>query len=140
MTILTILVALVLAAMAYVRFKPVTPDQAGPLPSPAQPGDYPSAGGFYAVRPLSDLPPDVLTRLQAIALEAPRTTQISGDPNTTPMVFETRSLIWAFPDINTIWTADGNLHVYAHLVYGKSDLGMNRARILGWLQRLDTVE
>jgi len=134
--VVCVVVVLTLAAMAYVRFTPVAETAAGPLPDTAQPGDYPSAGGFYAVRSLDELPEDVLVKLDAVILQSPRVTRRSGDPDNLPLVYETRSRLWAFPDINTIWVEDGKLHLYAHLVYGQSDLGANRARILGWLESL----
>ncbi|WP_147124638.1 DUF1499 domain-containing protein [Shimia ponticola] len=136
MTVLILFVLLVLAAMAYVRFTPVADTAAGPRPAAALPGDYPSAGGFYAVRTLAELPEDVLVKLDQVIMNGPRVMRRSGGPDNLPMIYETRSRLWAFPDINTVWVEDGNLHLYANLVYGKSDLGANRARILGWLERL----
>ena len=135
-TILIILVVLVLATMAYVRFTPVAITDAGPTPTASAPGDYPAAGGFLAVRTMDGLPPDALQRLDTIVMEGPRVVRRSGDAQNLPMIYETRSRLWGFPDINTIWVHDGLLHVHAHLVYGRSDLGANQARILGWLERL----
>ena len=135
-TILLVLAVLLLAAMAYVRFTPVSITAAGPTPTAAAPGDYPTTGGFLAVRAMDGLPSDALQRLDAIVMYGPRVVRRSGDAETLPMIYETRSRFWLFPDINTIWVHDGLLHVHAHLVYGRSDLGANQARILGWLERL----
>ena len=133
---LILLVLLVLAAMAYVRFTPGNAGSAVAPPNAAQPGDYPAEGGFYAVRALHDLPGDVLAQLEHRISAEPRVARLSGGPDNLAMVYETRSRIWAFPDINTIWVKDGNLHLHAHLVYGRKDFGANQRRVLGWLQGL----
>ena len=75
-------------------------------------------------------------KVEEAALEA----QIAAEPRTRKLaegVYASRSLIWGFPDITHVWSEDGNVHVSSHLVYGSSDLGVNRRRIEGWLAALN---
>ncbi|MEM9855500.1 MAG: DUF1499 domain-containing protein [Pseudomonadota bacterium] len=116
--------ALALLAMAYVRFTPVDAS-ASPRPQARPIGEYPSEGGFYAVRAASDLDREALVRA---ILDTPRAAQLADES------FITRTALWAFPDIVHVWEEDGAIHISSHLVYGRSDLGMNRKRVLGWLQ------
>jgi uncharacterized protein (DUF1499 family) len=38
--------------------------------------------------------------------------------------------------VTTVQVRDGVLLIHAHLGIGKSDLGVNKARVLDWLDRL----
>jgi len=116
-----------LAAMAYVRFTPVDASAGVGRPDAQPVGDYPSEGGFYVVRPTSDIK---VSDLEAVITASPRTKKLATG------VFETRSAVWAFPDITHFWEEDGRVHLSSHLVYGRSDLGMNKKRIEGWLADL----
>ena len=138
-TILILLIIAVLGAMAYVRFTPVAADAGPARPTAEAPGDYGSQGGFYAVRAVTVDAEDVLTRLQTIIAETPRISLRTGSVADQSMIFETRSRVWGFPDMNHVWLEDGNLHIFAHLVYGRSDMAANRARVLGWLERLGPI-
>ena len=55
MIIVVLLLVLVLAAMAYVRFTPVDATSGVGRPDTQPVGDYPSEGGFYAVREASSV-------------------------------------------------------------------------------------
>ncbi len=118
------LALILLAAMAYVRFTPIAAHHATPRPPARGPGDYALDGGHYVVRALDCFDRDALNG--AIA-KTPRLTSL-GDG-----VYLTRSRFWAFPDVTEIWEADGTLHIFSHLVYGRRDFGANRTRIEGWL-------
>ncbi|MEO0676053.1 MAG: DUF1499 domain-containing protein [Pseudomonadota bacterium] len=114
--------------MAFFHFVPVTAESGPGRPAAAEVGDYPKRGGFYTVRPAAEV--------DLGALEA----QIAAEPRTRKLaegVYASRSLIWGFPDITHVWSEDGNVHVSSHLVYGSSDLGVNRRRIEGWLAALN---
>lgn len=113
----------VLFAASYVRFTAVTAASA-PRPDARGPGDYPSEGGFYAVRTAGAIDK---AKLEATIREEPRTIALE------PGVFVSRSAIWSFPDITHVWEEDGHLHIASHLVYGRSDLGVNQRRVLRWL-------
>ena len=134
-TTLTLLVLIVVSGALYVRVAPLDPalhaaDTRHGL------GDWPGPGRFEAVRPLSRPGDEVLDALHAIALDTPRTRLFEGDPADGHVSYVTRSALWGFPDITNAWVESGRLHIRGHLVYGRSDLGVNRARIEGWLARL----
>jgi len=58
--------------------------------------------------------------------------------------FVVRSLLFRFPDLISIKFLDAGggkstLALYSRSVYGRSDLGVNRARSLSWLALVNTV-
>ncbi|GGD32250.1 DUF1499 domain-containing protein [Sinisalibacter lacisalsi] len=134
----SILIAVLLigVAQAAIRFTPLPRHRLDARPGPFEPGVHPVPGGLKVVRPLAELPEGAFERLLEIAQQTPRTTRI-GD-SVDPAAFVTRSRLWGFPDIAVIWQDGVNLHLHSHLVYGRSDLGMNAARVARWFQRLET--
>lgn len=113
-----------LTAIAYVRFTTVDASSGVGRPEARAPGDYPSTGGFYAVRPAQEV--DVAA-LNAAILATPRTERLSDG------TYVTRTPLWSFPDIVHVWEEGGNVHLASNLVYGRSDLGTNKARVERWL-------
>ncbi len=98
-------------------------------------------------------PPDLTTPvypLAAPALLALVRQVAAGEPRTYPAAsfaaplqedWVVRSAWWNFPDLVTAQvTPDGpgraRLILYARSVYGRSDFGVNRARLVAWLVRL----
>ncbi|MAM60606.1 DUF1499 domain-containing protein [Maritimibacter sp. UBA3975] len=132
--IIAVLIALVIVFGIWVRVSPLPADRFAEKPGPNEPGAHPMTGGIKVVRPLADLPPDAFEALTSIAAATPRTERV-GDGD-DPAAFVTRSKLWAFPDIATIWVEGGNLHVYSHLVFGQGDMGVNAARVSRWFDRL----
>lgn len=129
MSIAVVLLVIGLAALAiYVRLTPVTPKPV----SLDYSKDTAMTGGFVAVRAFDGDAAAVLERLTQVALMTPRTTLVSQEP----LTFVTRSRGFGFPDVTQVWVRDGTLTVHAHLVYGKADLGVNKARVLAWLEAL----
>lgn len=138
--VIWILAALaVLAALlaVYARLKPIDPVRFAAQPGPVEPGIHKLPGGVKYVMPLSELPEDALTKLLAILRQTPRTTEVATDHGHS---FITRSRGFGFPDVTRIWQADDHLHIHAHLVIGKSDLGVNGDRVRQWDKALrDTL-
>lgn len=127
------LLVLGLGFAAWVRLAPVRPERWHRVPSTAtQVGDWAEPGGFEAVRQL-EKPQAALAALDAIIMASPRTTRLEGAPEDGLVTYVTRSALWGFPDITNLWIEGGRLHIRGHLIYGRSDLGVNRARIEGWL-------
>lgn len=130
-----ILVALVvLSGPIYVRLAPLDPAQLHQMGAPRPVGDYPGANRFLAVRHLSQA--GTLGRLDAIILATPRTRVLAGSVDDGHISYVTRSLVWGFPDITNVWQDGETLYVDGFAIFGRSDLGVNRARIEGWLQAL----
>lgn len=127
------LIVLVGGLQAWVRLAPLPPARLTARPGPMEPGVHPMTGGVKVVRPLAELPPNALAKLEAIATATPRTDR-KGDE---PAAFVTRSLLWGFPDIALIWSDGVTLQVHSHLVFGRSDLGVNAARVARWFAELE---
>lgn len=134
MNILSIgLGAMILAAAgvaAFIRLAPLDPGKVAPAQKRPAPGDYDLAGGHHAVRAAGSLD---LAELEARIRNTPRTKHLSGSARELPMVFVHRSVVWGFPDVTRVWVEDGNVHIYSHLIYGRSDLGVNKERMQDWL-------
>jgi hypothetical protein len=133
---LAIMALLVLGAMAYVRLAPTDAARWHQLEQVDTPGDLVEAGGFRAVRRIAADPAQVLTELDSIARATPRTRLVAGSVAEGMMTFQTRSLVWGFPDHTTVAVQGDLLVVYGRLRFGGSDMGVNRARVLDWLDRL----
>ncbi|MBD3787400.1 MAG: DUF1499 domain-containing protein [Sphingomonadales bacterium] len=132
---LALLLIGILGFAAWVRLAPVRPERWHRVPSTAaQVGDWVEPGGFEAVRQLPK-PQAAMTALDAIIMATPRTTRLEGAPEDGLVTYVTRSALWGFPDITNLWIEGGRLHIRGHLIYGRSDLGVNRTRIEGWLVR-----
>ncbi|GAB4513782.1 MAG: hypothetical protein Tsb0019_11300 [Roseibium sp.] len=127
-----LLLLVALSAALFVRLAPVSIADVRSLET-KPPGDYRMAGGHHAVRPLETVD---LAALEARIAETVRTRALYGSAGNLPMVFVHRSAFWGFPDVTQVWVGEGNVHVYSHLVYGTSDLGVNRKRMKGWFASL----
>jgi len=140
MRILTVVIIaimlLVLVGMASVRFATIDPAAWHQRPVGNAPGDRSETGGFLAVRQMTASPEQVLKGLEVAALATPRTTLIAGSVAEGMMTFQTRSAFWGFPDYTTITVEGDLLIIYGRLRFGRSDLGVNRARIIAWLQTI----
>ncbi|PID36949.1 MAG: hypothetical protein CSA72_14130 [Rhodobacterales bacterium] len=130
MKIVLILIA-ILAALAYPRVKPLPTNRIGARPGPMEPGVHPMPGGVKVVE--AGQPPDAAARLVKIAADSPRTRILETGEVTTLV---TRSRLWGFPDIAVIWQEEDRLHIHSHLTIGRSDFGVNAARVAGWLNAL----
>ncbi len=133
--ILLVAVLLVAAAQVLFRLAPLPAARLTAKPGPKEVGVHPMSGGVKIVRPQSELPQGAFVKLLKIAADTPRTERLGMSE--TPATFVTRSRLWGLPDITTIWVADGNIHLYSHLVFGKGDMGVNAARAARWFERLE---
>jgi hypothetical protein len=79
---------------------------------------------------------DRLTDLDAIIRATARTRVLAGAVAEGRITYVTRSKLWRFPDYTTIEARDGDLLIHARLRFGQSDMGVNRARVGLWLERL----
>lgn len=77
-----------------------------------------------------------LARLHDIALTTPRTRVLAGSVEEGMITYITRSAVFRFPDYTTVDFSDGKLRLYGRLRFGKLDMGVNAARIDGWLAEL----
>lgn len=137
--LLAVLLGLVFGAGVFVRLASVDPARWHNRPEMAAPGDTGTANSFLAVR-VPNLPPaEALAAAERVILGTPRTTRIAGSLAEGMVTYETRSRLWRFPDYTTVAVRDDETPVialYGRARFGSSDLGVNKARILGWLDRL----
>ncbi|MCW1950954.1 MAG: DUF1499 domain-containing protein [Octadecabacter sp.] len=105
------------------------------------PGNHEWRNGYQVVRELED-PIAAYEALDAIIMATPRTTRAEGVQG----AYVTRSVLWGFPDVTTLYagpdnTIDGGhgpmLRIEGRAVYGVSDMGVNKTRITDWLAQLD---
>ncbi|MGV2976437.1 DUF1499 domain-containing protein [Roseibium alexandrii] len=120
-------------AALFFRFVPVTRADVPAVTTRFAAGDTELAGGFYAVRPLEAAD---LSALERQIAQTARSRRVSGSLDDLPLVFVHRSLVWGFPDVTQVWVEGDFVHIYSHLVYGGSDLGVNRDRMVGWFEAL----
>ncbi|GAA6186969.1 DUF1499 domain-containing protein [Litorivita sp. NS0012-18] len=80
--------------------------------------------------------PQGLSLLDRIIMSGPRTRVLAGSVEEGMVTYITRSKLWGFPDYTTARQDGDDLHVYARLRFGKSDMGVNKVRVDGWLSAL----
>ncbi len=97
----------------------------------------PLTGGAYAdLFMMQAEARQTLIRLNTIALADPRTMLFAGSPEAGHVTWITRSALWGFPDYTTAQVTPSGLTLYGRLRFGRSDLGVNAARLRDWLSRL----
>lgn len=137
----------VAAALAYVRLMPINQAVFHVDPETVE---RPSIRGYVLLRDGADITPPVFdetkealaTRLEQIILATPRTQKQAGDLTGDFASYVTRSRFWGFPDVATVKIVPSEngaskLLIYSRQVYGLEDLGVNKARVDGWLTALN---
>lgn len=142
---LVVIALLFVLVSAYVRLAPLDVPLLQSWMSLFPPGEKTWVNGHQVVREMDD-PQAEMARLDAIIMATPRTTRVQGSVESGLTSYVTRSALFGFPDFITLSagpddTIDGGngplLRIDGRAVYGKSDLGVNKARIQGWLAQLD---
>ena len=130
-----LLLAVVVVVLGFIRLSPSDP---GVWHQPlAFSQDQDLTGGARRVREGNFADPETFALLNEIILETPRTERLAGGVEEGHVTYVTRSLVFGFPDYTTCQVNDGRLMIFGRLRFGRSDLGVNKARIEGWLARLD---
>lgn len=129
--ILLTLLGLMALFAVYVRLAPTDVARWHKPADPQPIGDYPAEGSHMVV--LEATAQD-FAALDAIIRSSPRTHVLAGSVEAGIVTYVTRSALWGFPDYTTVSLGeDGVMQVYGRLRFGRSDLGVNRKRIEGWL-------
>jgi len=128
---LIFLLAAAIAAALYVRLAPSAPARWHRMPERVETREL--TGG--AMRVIADAP-GRLKALHDIVTATPRTRVLAGSVAEGMVTYVTRSRIFGFPDYTTVRRAGGEIGIYGRLRFGVSDMGVNAARIDGWLRRL----
>jgi uncharacterized protein (DUF1499 family) len=118
--------------------RPATPNTA--LAAPANFSPAPDI-----VTPAYKVPPDRLfAAVEAVAVAQPRTYPAATFATERQIHYVARSAVFNFPDLITLQVSpappDGaTLVIWSRSVYGESDLGVNRKRVVAWLSALDAA-
>ena len=91
-----------------------------------------------AESPVYPVPVAVLEEAALAAIRAqPRVVAVAGDPVARQYAFVQRTPVLRFPDTVTVRFVDlggqSSLALFSRSKYGRSDLGVNRARVEAWL-------
>jgi hypothetical protein len=132
-----------LGVLAYVRLAPsdpavwnTDPRESYSFASDAPSGEVVALLGAAALQIEAADPAETLRRLDSIALDTPGTQRLAGSPEEGRITWITRSKLWGFPDYTTAEAGPDGVFVFARLRFGKSDLGVNAARLTAWLAEL----
>jgi len=101
-------------------------------------------GRGVLLRETSDMPPEAaLSALDKIVLATPRSRRIAGDAASGLVTYEVRTKLMRYPDYATIKakpTDQGSeLVILSRARFGQSDLGVNKARLDGWLEQFKAL-
>lgn len=137
--ILAALIVAVIAAAVYVRVAPVAVDDWHVDPeatSPPQTPNFVLFAGSQAV-PVDAPTLAVAGRVQAVA-EAEGAQVLAGSAAEGFVTYVVRSRIMGYPDFVTIRLEPGEdggtqVNIFSRSRYGRSDLGVNAARVQRWL-------
>jgi len=112
------------AALFYIR---VSPTDVARWHQPIQGSeDVDLQGGAVRVLPAGAT---ALARVDAAAMALPRTVRLAGSVDQGRITYRTRSKVIGFPDFTTVEYKDGQLKMFARLRFGRSDFGVNAARL-----------
>jgi hypothetical protein len=121
---------LVFALIAFGVYVRLAPTSVARWHGPVEGEDAVFAGGVRKVIPGQS---GQLSALVAIIEQEPRTRLIAGSLAEGRLTFVTRSRLWGFPDYATVEARGVDLVIYARLRFGRSDLGVNSARVARWI-------
>ena len=126
-----IIVIAVVAGLAWIRLAPSDP--ANWNVDPMVTADQDLANGVRRRIPGGA---EVMSALDRIILATPRTELLAGSVSDGRVTYVTRSKWMGFPDYTTLQLNDGSVELYARSRFGQSDMGVNKARVEGWLAQL----
>lgn len=126
------IIVIILGGLAWIRFAPSDP--AVWHVDPKVTADQDLAGGVRRRIPADD---GTFAALDRIILATPRTEVLAGSVEEGMVTYVTRSQWMGFPDYTTVMKDEDVLELYARLRFGQSDMGVNKARVEDWLDRLE---
>ncbi len=127
-----IVLTLVVVALGYIRLAPSDPARWHRPPEASADKSFKSG-----VKRRVTAGADGLARLDAIIRNSPRTRVLAGSVAEGMVTYVTRTKVMGFPDYTTVQQVGDDLELYARLRFGRSDLGVNKARVEGWLTALE---
>ena len=127
------IVLLVIAGFAWIRLAPSDP--AVWHVDPQVTADQDLASGVRRRIPAED---GTFAELDRIILATPRTEVLAGTVEEGKVTYITRSQWMGFPDYTTVMANEDVLELFARQRFGQSDMGVNKARVEGWLEQLES--
>lgn len=121
---------LILAAMAYVRLS--TQDAEAYHIALSFEEDAKLVNGVERRAPVT------IEALHSVIMAEPRTLLVAGGPSEGRATYVTRSKLWGFPDYTTVESDGSGVRIFGRLVFGRSDLGVNAARVDRWIETLSS--
>lgn len=119
-----ILLGVIVALLAYIRLAPI---DAAAIHCDVQAAED-AEGEGHCVR-IVQADEAALGRVDAVAMALPRTSRVAGSVAQGHITYATRSRVMGFPDYTTVQRDGGQIKMFARLRFGRSDLGVNRARL-----------
>ena len=134
----------VLAVVIYIRLSPSDIPKYNQRAEPREIGDYNFDAGFIAVRAMTISETDMRGAINRVILQTPRTRRVAGTLESNAITYETRSLLFGFPDFATVSFLQPRevgsetplLVIDSRLRFGLYGMGVNTRRVLGWLEQL----
>ncbi len=131
MTIILTLGAIIIGALLYIR---LAPSNVAHWHVDLTHMTAPKSSGV-----LRDLKATSLADVHKVAAATERTQVLAGTVEAGKITYITRSAVFGFPDYTTVQTLpSGGVRIFARLRFGKSDFGVNAARIDMWQAVLGT--
>lgn len=141
-----ILAGALLYFFVWPRFAPTNPDKWHVNPETVQKTRKPNQflvrdGGDSDSLVFQSSATELSTRFDEMARQKPNVTLIAGDPASGWMTYEQRSQKIKYPDYISVKITDledgtAKLSAYSRSRFGRSDLGVNEARMTKWLAAL----
>lgn len=129
-TIFFILILMTAAGAAWIRLAPDDPERWHATSDISDMGH--ASGENWHVYREAGAGAARLEEIDAALRAMPRTERLAGSLAEGKVTYVTRSKLMGFPDYTTISLTEGGvLEVFARSRYGRSDMGVNRARVLG---------
>lgn len=126
--ILVAAIGILVAGAAYVRLAPTEAAHWHKMPGAITNRDL--QGGAMRIVGAGE---EGLARLDAIIRQTPRTDVLAGSVKEGMITYVTRTRVFRFPDYTTVRLADAQIEIFGRSRFGRSDFGVNAARIDTWL-------
>lgn len=129
--LLIAVILLVVTGLAYIRLAPSDPERWD------VPLDFAASETLQnGARRVIPGDRDMMARLDAIIRRSPRSQVLAGSVDEGRVTYVSRTKWMGFPDYTTVALQDDRILIWGRQRFGARDLGVNAARIDGWLAML----
>ncbi|NNE51381.1 MAG: DUF1499 domain-containing protein [Sulfitobacter sp.] len=83
---------------------------------------------------------EILAKIDQVAMATPRTRRLAGSVEEGQITYVTRTRVMGFPDYTTVSLVGEDpkiLEIFARLRFGRSDFGVNAARVREWRRAIE---